>query len=165
MDEKQYGLASQLIVKCQFCSSQNTIETSSSHKSGKAGPNAYDINSKATLGCLHAGIGETHLKSILSVMNIPPMCRGSFKARERETGKAVESVAKISCEEVIANEKTQLIGIGEEPDENNLMSVPCSYDMGWQKRGKGFNSNTGHAATMSQSTGKNFDYATKSKKC
>jgi hypothetical protein len=45
------------------------------------------------------------------------------------------------------------------------MSVPCSYDMGWQKRGKGFNSNTSHAATMSQSTGKIFDYATKSKKC
>jgi hypothetical protein len=58
-----------------------------------------------------------------------------------------------------------LISIGEEPDENNLVSVPCSYDMGWQKRGKGFKSNTGKAATMSQTTGKNFDYATKVKKC
>ena len=58
-----------------------------------------------------------------------------------------------------------MISIGEEPDENNLVSVPCSYDMGWQKRGKGFNSNTGQAATMSQTTGKIFDYATKVKKC
>jgi hypothetical protein len=117
------------------------------------------------LASLHAGIGETHLKSILSVMNIPPMSRASFKARERETGTAVEAVAKVSCEETIANEKKQLISIGEEPDESNLVSVPCSYDMGWQKRGKGFNSNTGQAATMSQTTGNIFDYATKVKKC
>lgn len=27
-----------------------------------------------------------------------------------------------------------------QPDENNLIPVPCSYDMGWQKRGKGSNS-------------------------
>ena len=93
------------------------------------------------------------------------MSRASFKAGERQTGKAVEAVAKVSCEETIANEKKQLISIGEEPDENNLVSVPCSYDMGWQKRGKGFNSNTGQAATMSQTTGKIFDYATKVKKC
>ena len=43
--------------------------------------------------------------------------------------------------------------------------MSCSYDMGWQKRGKGFNSNTGHSAVMSQSSGKIFDYATKGKKC
>ena len=124
----------------------------------------YDINTKATLASLHAGVGETHLKSILSVMNIPPMSRATFKARERETGKAVESVAKVSCEEVIRKEK-QLINSGAELDENNLVSVPCSYDMGWQKRGRGFNSNTGHAATMSHTSGKIFDYATRTKKC
>ena len=153
-------------MQCQFCSHKNKIETSSSHiKSGKPGPNAYDINTKATLASLHAGVGETHLKSILSVMNIPPMSRATFKARERETGKAVESVAKVSCEEVIRKVKQQLINSGAEPDENNLVSVPCSYDMGWQKRGRGFNSNTGHAATMSHTSGKIFDYATKTKKC
>ena len=37
--------------------------------------------------------------------------------------------------------------------------------MGRQKRGKGFYLNTGQAALMSQSSGKIFDYATKSKKC
>ena len=33
-------------------------------------------------------------------------------------------------------------------DENNLLLVSCSLDMGWQKRGRGHNSNTGHAAVM-----------------
>ena len=95
-------------MQCQFCSHKNKIETSSSHnKSGKPGPNAYDINTKATLASLHAGVDEKHLKSNLSVMNIPPMSRATFKARQRETAKAVESVAKVSCEEVIKKEKLQ----------------------------------------------------------
>ena len=81
------------------------------------------INTKATLANLHTGVDETHLKSILSVMNIPPMSRAAFKARERETGKAVQSVAKVSCEEVIRKEKLQLISSGAQPDENNLVSV------------------------------------------
>ena len=81
------------------------------------------INTKATLASLHAGVGETDLKSILSVMNSPPMGRATFKARERETGKAVESVAKVSCEEVIRKERLQSISSGAGPDENNLVSV------------------------------------------
>ena len=93
------------------------------------------------------------------------MARTSFKTRERETGKAVENVARASCSQIFTDEKGKLIENGEQLDENNLMPVSCSYDMGWQKRGKGFNSNTGQAAVMSQSSGKNFDYATKSKKC
>ena len=37
--------------------------------------------------------------------------------------------------------------------------------MGWQKRGKGFNSNTGQGAVMGLHTGKILDYATKNKTC
>ena len=37
--------------------------------------------------------------------------------------------------------------------------------MGWQKRGRGFNSKTGHAAVMGLSTGKVLDYTTKNKMC
>ena len=89
-DGKQYGLTSKLIIKCQFYSMDYTVETSSTHKCGKAGSAAGDINSRATLASLHAGIGETHLSSIMSIMNIPPKARVSFRTRERETAKAVE---------------------------------------------------------------------------
>ena len=100
-------------------------------------------------------------------MNIPPMAFASFKTRERETGKAVENAARASCSPIITEEKDKLNEDGEQLDENNLMPVSCSYDMGWQKRGKGFKSNTGQAAVMSQSSELRiiFDYATKSKKC
>ncbi|XP_068700225.1 uncharacterized protein [Montipora foliosa] len=37
--------------------------------------------------------------------------------------------------------------------------------MGWQKRGKGHNSHTGHAAVMSLTTGKVLDYTTRTKTC
>ena len=165
VDEQRYGLASKLILKCQFCAKQNVIETSSTHKTGKSGPEAYDINSKAALACLHTGIGQTHLNSIMSTMNIPSMSRAVFQTRERETGIAVESLAKVTCKEVLTNEKIYSISMGAKPDENNLIPVACSYDMGWQKRGKGFNSNTGQGAVMGLHTGKIMDYATKTKTC
>ena len=43
---------------------------------------------------LDAGTGETHLNTILTTLNIPPMSRSTFKRREREVGLAVEHVAK-----------------------------------------------------------------------
>ena len=131
LDEKEYGLTSKLRVKCQFCAGKNTVETSSAYKSGKCGPMAYDINSKAALASLHTGIGQTHLNGILSIMNIPPMSQASFKTRERETGKAVETIAKVTCEQVTTNEKNQSTSRGAQPDENNLIPVLCSYDVGW----------------------------------
>ena len=163
--EKLYGLASKLNIQCQFCGQTNVVETSLAHKSGASGPMAYDINTKSALASLHTGIGETHLNGILSVMNIPTMTRASFKTREREAGKAVETVAGHTCVETIEIEKENAIKIGETPDENNLVPISCSYDMGWQKRGKGFNSNTGQGAVMGLHTGKIMDYATKTKTC
>ncbi|CAB4000412.1 Hypothetical predicted protein [Paramuricea clavata] len=163
--EKLYGLASKLYIQCQFCGQTNVVETLLAHKSGASGPMAYDINTKSVLTSLHTGIGETHLNGILSVTNIPTMTRASFKTREREAGKAVEAVAGHTCVETIEIEKEHAIKIGETPDENNLVPISCSYDMGWQKRGKGFNSNTGQGAVMGLHTGKIMDYTTKTKTC
>ena len=99
------------------------------HRSGKFGPMAYDINSKAALASLHTGIGQTHLSSALSIMNIPPMSRACFKIRERETGKAVKRVAHSTCEEVMLKEKNHADATGQQADENNL--VPISFHTIW----------------------------------
>ena len=37
---------------------------------------------------------------------------------------------------------------GVEADDRGCINIPCSYAMGWQKRGKGHNSLNGHAALM-----------------
>ena len=108
-DEKIKGLASTFTVDCPFCGASNTISTSKSHESGTRGPKAYDINSRAALAALHAGIGHTHLSAMTSTLNIPSMNHVTFKTREREVGKAVERVARNSCAKFIENEKENVL--------------------------------------------------------
>ena len=69
-------------------------------------------------------------------------------------------MARASCQDSLSNKKAQTLEDGSQPDEDNLVSVPCSFDMGWQKSGKGYNSHTARAAVMSLTTGKDLDYTT-----
>jgi hypothetical protein len=140
--------------------------TSEKHNSGRRGPQAYDINSRVVLGSLDAGIGHTHLSTILSTMNVPSINHTTFKTREREVGRAVEDLARGSCKENIEKEKNHYLKLlGHKHNENDLIDINVSYDMGWQKRGKGHNSNTGHGAAMGLVTGKVLAYSTRCKTC
>lgn len=163
--EKSFGLASEFMVKCKFCNQTNAVRTSAQHRGGKRGPLAYDINSRAVLGSLHTGIGETHLNNLLSTMNIPTMNRVTFKNREREIGNALEKTAKKSCKDSLLDERNSLVEQGETEDSEGCINMKCSFDMGWQKRGKGHNSSTGQGAVMSLSSGKIMDYTTRTKTC
>ena len=102
---------------------------------------------------------------MLATIDIPPLNSCTYKQREREVGRAVECIAETSCQDSLNRERAQALLNGCQPDDNNLVSIPCSFDMGWQKRGKGHNSRTGHAAAMSLATGKVLDYVTKNKAC
>ena len=51
------------------------------------------------------------------------------------------------------------------PPADGLTGVAVSYDMGWQKRGRGNNSSTGHGAAMGLGTGKVVSYSTRCKTC
>lgn len=160
-EEEHSGLASTFTVICSQCNAENTIKTSKEHRSGARGPLTFDVNARAALGCLHTGVGNTHLNNLLSILNVPALNSSTFKNREREAGKAIELVAKNSCQQFLNLEREKAIENGNKPDQNNLVPIACSYDMGWQKRGRGFNSKTGHAAVMGLSTGKVLDYTTK----
>ena len=144
---------------------ENTIKKSKEHRSGACGPLTFDVNTRAALGCLHTGVGNTDLNNLLSTLNVPAMNSSTFKNQERETGKAIELVAKNSCQQFLNLEREKATENGNKPDQNNLVPITCSYDMGWQKQGQGFNSKTGHAAVMGLSTGKVLDYATENKMC
>jgi len=91
---------------------------------------------------LHAGIGPTHVNALLSSINIPVIGDSTLKAREREIGPAIEEVAKSSCITSMEEEKKRWNQNGAGQD-NEAVSIGASYDMGWQKRGKGHNSLTG----------------------
>ena len=49
------------------------------------GPQAFDVDTRAVLGALHAGVGHTHLSAITSTLNIPSISHVSFKTRELVT--------------------------------------------------------------------------------
>ena len=68
----------------------NTTKTSKEHRAGARGPLTYDVNTRAALGCLHVGMGNTHLNSLLFTLNIHTMNSSNFKTREREAEKAVK---------------------------------------------------------------------------
>ena len=81
------------------------MSTSKTHRYGSRGPKAFDVNSRAALATLNAGIGHTHPSAITSALDIPQMNHVTLKAREREVGKAIENVAAKSCLEAILAEK------------------------------------------------------------
>ena len=91
--EKQSGLASIFSVKCSYCGHVNEGKCSGEHRAGNRGPLVSDINTRAVLGSLHAG-----LNNLLLTMNIPTMNHRLFKRREMEVGNAVENDARESCE-------------------------------------------------------------------
>ena len=126
---------------------------------------AHDVNTRLALGALNAGIGHTHVNSLLSCLDIPTVNHVTFKTREREVERAVEHVANGSCVASCWKEREIAMAAGAECDSENLVGVMCSYDMGWQKRGKAHNSSTGHGAVLGVATGKVLDFATRNKTC
>lgn len=144
-------------VSCSSCGEQNN-KTSSEHRSGQRGPLTHNINSRAVLGCLHTSIGGTHLNNLLSTLNVQTINPVTFKSREREIRTAVEKVARKSCLENMALERKLALDDGAIADSDGFVSVSCSYDMGWQKRGRRHNSSTGQGAVMGLTTGKVLDF-------
>lgn len=69
--EDRKGAASIFAVKCHFCGSLNFASTSMQHRTGKRGPMAHDVNTRLALGALNAGMGHTHVNSLLSCLDIP----------------------------------------------------------------------------------------------
>lgn len=100
--EIRQGFGSILYVKCE-CGVINKVKTGKTHETGK-GHYIFDVNSKAALGMIDAGIGPTQVLKLNSVINIPTPDAKTLKKREREVGKAIEIEARSSCEEALQEE-------------------------------------------------------------
>ena len=105
------------------------------------------------IGMLHAGIGPSHVNSLLTSINLPAVAENTFKAREREIGPVIERLAKESCGKALEVEKSKWINEslnnGKASDEG--IGIGASFDAGWQKRGKGHNSLTGNLSIKKKS--------------
>ncbi|XP_051158052.1 uncharacterized protein LOC127279631 [Leptopilina boulardi] len=98
VDEKRYGLASVLSVKCDKCLFYTQVSTDKQHVvSGQNKRKHFDVNTKVVVGTLNAGMGNTHLNKVLSSVNIPEFRWNTFKTHEKEVGIEVEKMAYDSC--------------------------------------------------------------------
>ena len=98
------GLAIHFTLQCRSCDALTVIISSTQHRTGTRGPGAFDINTKAALAMLNAGIGPTHMNAVLSVLNLPTIHHKSFKRRGREIGRHIENRAKRSCYNALRKE-------------------------------------------------------------
>ena len=154
------GVCPVMKVKCARCDHINILRPAEHHRTGKRGPPTFDVNSRAGLGALHSGIGHAHYSGLLSTIGISSLSSSNFKNRERESGKAVEEVARESCQRFNDEEK-RLSSTGEE----EVVKVGVSYDMGWRKRGRSHDSSSGVGTAVGLQTGKVISYATRNTIC
>ena len=86
------GLGVVLYVQCRNSKTESSIRPYYSHRTGRCGPEAVTLISRAVLAMLHTGQGHTHLKADLSVLGTGSLTSRSYKKRERKVGVVVESI-------------------------------------------------------------------------
>ncbi|XP_046591676.1 uncharacterized protein LOC124293697 [Neodiprion lecontei] len=106
--ETRMGLNSILHIACDECCSITQVRTGKTHVTLENKTHA-DVNTKAVLGAVHSGIGETALNKLLNCLNIPTIGSHVFKKYEREIGPALEAAAKDSCRRAAEEEKKLVI--------------------------------------------------------
>ena len=113
------------------------MKSSGEHRAGSRGPLVSDINTRAALESLHAGIANTHLNILLSTMNMPTMNQSIFKRREREIGKIVENVARERCQLNLNLEKAMAQQSSSSADSDELVGIALFHTIWDGKKGEG----------------------------
>ncbi|XP_058806469.1 uncharacterized protein LOC131672927 [Phymastichus coffea] len=97
--EQRSGLGSYLSVRCRMCLHVETIKSSRQYINPSSGQPVFSINTKAALGAIHTGMGQTHLSELFTVMELPSINSQTFKKHEQIIGPIIEFVAKERCSE------------------------------------------------------------------
>ncbi|VDH96628.1 Hypothetical predicted protein [Mytilus galloprovincialis] len=177
-EEKKCGLGSILYVVCQNCPYRNPIFTGKRHRpteNKKKGMQVWDINTKLSLAYVDAGMGPVQTVNFITALNLPTVSITTLKSREREIGKTLEEYAKWSCQKALEKEialskipeTTANIAGNEETEVDGQDAIHVSFDGAWQKRGSGrcYNSLTGHATLLGETTGKCVNFGLKYGDC
>lgn len=133
--ETRSGLSSVFNIQCSKCGEINNVRTSNHHRTGSRGPKASGIDSRAVLGFLHIGVGQTQLKNFLATLNTPTMNSQLFKIREREIANSIKKVAKASCDVYLEQEKENAEKSNNQGEADSMPGIAVSHDMDWMKRG------------------------------
>ena len=74
---------------------------------------------------LHTGTGPTHVKELLSSINIPSLGESALKASKREVGPQIEKLAKELCLESLESKRN----LWKDDSEKENVEIGVSYDM------------------------------------
>ena len=118
-----------------------------------------DINSRAGLGALYSGLGHTHCSAFLSLLGLPSLTSRNCKIRERES----EQVAKRTYD--LHTEKEKELSQLTRADEEDVVKIGVSYDMGWRKRGRSHDLSSGMGSAIGVKTRKVLSYAARNTMC
>jgi len=114
ISERHRGLSSIIIVKCPQCDRHCFVYT---NKPCPDDGHSFPVNTKAAMGMIDAGVGESHINTFFSALNVPVWHPSVVKRYERIVGSAIESTAKDSCQETINLEKKLTLQLLEEHDK------------------------------------------------
>eukprot|EP00112_Aurelia_sp_Birch-Aquarium-sp1_P014841 Seg323.9 transcript_id=Seg323.9/GoldUCD/mRNA.D3Y31 product="hypothetical protein" protein_id=Seg323.9/GoldUCD/D3Y31 len=137
-----------LEIICDKCHSKNVVTLHSS-----------EVEEEMVLGCIHTGLGHSHLEAFLSITGLPCIAEEKFKVLERKVGAAVESIARESVERWREKEKN----VEMKTFGNN--GLKGAFDASWSKRGGGYNALSGRGTIIGVNTGKCIDFGMKNKNC
>ena len=112
------GLGGWIYVTCDnpICATMNKVSLGKQHKKIvpqkdnpydliPPGSAIFDINTKAALGMLHAGIGEMYLNNLLCTLNLPQISHKSLKVREVKIGCVMQDFANKSVDAALRKEQ------------------------------------------------------------
>ncbi|XP_032669693.1 uncharacterized protein LOC116843410 [Odontomachus brunneus] len=77
--EKHFGLASIFYIKCRQCKQITGVPTDIKHQVSNQSSH-FDCNTKAVIGVMNSGIGNSHLNKVLTAMNIPEICWKTYQS-------------------------------------------------------------------------------------
>ena len=122
----------------------------------------YALNIRMVLLAHLLGTGSKSLKFVCGLLGLSASNTFSSKWRKLEQ-KIGTTEMRITDEILFENRTKETVGLIAA--ESGKFKVDVSGDMGWQKRGKGFDSLTGHCMLIGDRTGKVLCYKNYSKSC
>ena len=125
------GLASGLSAKCNECSSDITMSTSSKVR-GVGGGQRWENNVAAVWGQMATGGGHAHLKEQMSVLGVPVMSKQTFIATESAIDQCWWQSLEESMRQAAEEEKRLAVERGSYHEGTPCITV--IVDAGWSKR-------------------------------
>nr|CAH7733841.1 unnamed protein product [Callosobruchus chinensis] len=160
-DESRFnlGLASCITFKCNYCDIE--IKKYTEDPDLKS-----NINYGAVWGALSTGNTFSHLKELLSMMDIPPMAYSTFQKIENDLAFAWKEELWSVMEKAGQEEKAMAID-NNQVDENGVPWTTVYLDGGWSHRSYGHNYNaaSGAAVIIGKHTGKLLYLGVRNKYC